>query len=182
MRESRRLAREQIPNRKHYRVPAMPPITLGEMQEGETKWVWAYCEAFSRRWWCSHHAPIALAPYVIRWGADASGDVLRRNLRCSMCGSRGASLKVPSFRGAEAGPSPWPEGEAAIVAICPTEDLRGDSQAGGAWLKKVQALSAIQPPPQGENRDRPRSEDQLSSRASALYAQDGPALASAHAR
>ena len=68
MRESRRFAREQIPNRKHYRVPAKPPITLGEMQEGETKWVWAYCEAFSGRWSCSHHAPIALAPYVIRWG------------------------------------------------------------------------------------------------------------------
>jgi hypothetical protein len=114
MRGSRRSAREQIPNRKRYTASVGPPMTLGEMQQGETKWVWAYCEAFDRQWYCQHRAPIALAPYVIRWGADAPGDVLRRNLRCSMCGRRGAALKVPSFRGMNLGPMPWPEGEAQL--------------------------------------------------------------------
>ncbi|CAN5490290.1 hypothetical protein BH10PSE7_BH10PSE7_33240 [soil metagenome] len=39
-----------------------------------------------------------LAPYVIRWGLDASSDMLRKNLRCTACGQRGAALQIPSFR------------------------------------------------------------------------------------
>jgi hypothetical protein len=33
---------------------------------------WVYCER------CLHHAPVAFVPLMIRWGADASSDRLRR--------------------------------------------------------------------------------------------------------
>ena len=44
---------------------------------------------------CLHRAPVALAPLVIRWGPDASGDMLRRCARCQRCGHRGATLQHP---------------------------------------------------------------------------------------
>ena len=79
-----------------------PVPTLGQLQTGEVKWVWAYCE----RMGCSHVAPVALAPYVIRWGPDASSDVLRERLKCAKCGRKGATLKHPSWY--EWGWQPWP--------------------------------------------------------------------------
>jgi len=32
---------------------------------------------------CPHKAPMALAPLVIRWGPDTSGDMLRQCARCT---------------------------------------------------------------------------------------------------
>jgi hypothetical protein len=52
---------------------------------------------------CQHRAPVALAPFVIRWGANASSDVLRGRLRCSICGHRGATIQRPSWAGTEIG-------------------------------------------------------------------------------
>jgi hypothetical protein len=37
---------------------------------------------------------MAIAPLIIRWGPEASSDVLRR---CARCGSRGATLQHPSY-------------------------------------------------------------------------------------
>jgi hypothetical protein len=34
---------------------------------------------------------------VIRWGADVSSDVLRKNLVCTRCGHKGNAIQVPSF-------------------------------------------------------------------------------------
>ena len=42
-------------------------------------------------------APVALAPLIIRWGEEASSDVLRRSARCARCGRNGASLTAPSW-------------------------------------------------------------------------------------
>src|SRR5947207_13878239 len=86
--------REDVPQRRS-RTPPGPVTTLGELQHG-TPWVWAYCEgpdAIGRR------SPLALAPFVIRWGADASSDVMRERLRCAVCGHRGARLEHPSWMG-----------------------------------------------------------------------------------
>src|SRR5689334_4986077 len=44
--------------------------TLGELQRS-TPWVWLWCER------CQHHAPLACAVPVIRWGPNASSDKLR---------------------------------------------------------------------------------------------------------
>src|SRR3954462_1351878 len=37
-------------------------------------WVRVRCASYP---WCGHHAPMALAPLIIRWGPDTSGDMLR---------------------------------------------------------------------------------------------------------
>jgi hypothetical protein len=46
---------------------------------------------------CGHRVAVALVPFVIRWGADASSDMLRQHARCSVCGQRGATLQHPSW-------------------------------------------------------------------------------------
>jgi hypothetical protein len=48
-------------------------------------WLWLLCNS------CGHRVAVALVPYVIRWGADASSDLLREHARCSVCGQRGAT-------------------------------------------------------------------------------------------
>lgn len=58
-------------------------------------WVWITC-AGDR---CGHRRPVALAPYVIRWGGRASSDRLRQAARCERCGHRGASITLPSWGG-----------------------------------------------------------------------------------
>jgi len=45
-----------------------------------------------------HHTPMALAPLIIRLGADASNDVRRRCARCTICGHKGATLKHPGWK------------------------------------------------------------------------------------
>jgi hypothetical protein len=47
-------------------------------------------------------------PLVIRWGGDASSDVLRACARCSRCGRKGASLTSPSWVGLDVGFAPFP--------------------------------------------------------------------------
>lgn len=78
-------------------------MSLGDVQR-TTPWTWAYCERQS----CGRGVPLAIAPYVIRWGADASSDLLRKNLTCEKCGWRGASLKHPSWKGTQIGFQPFP--------------------------------------------------------------------------
>jgi hypothetical protein len=36
--------------------------------------------------------PRCLSPFVIRWGRDASSDLLRRSARCTRCGGKGAMI------------------------------------------------------------------------------------------
>jgi hypothetical protein len=58
---------------------------------------------------CGHREPLAVAPFVIRWGPHASSDLLRQRLRCSKCGSLGAVIHGPSWGGMnDVGPSPFP--------------------------------------------------------------------------
>jgi hypothetical protein len=38
-------------------------------------------------------------PFIIRWGPDASSDVLRQRARCTACGNLGATLQHPSWGG-----------------------------------------------------------------------------------
>jgi len=53
---------------------------------------------------------VALAPFVIRCGPDASSDVLRCAARCTVCGHRGAMLKFPTCRNHNDGVLPLPVG------------------------------------------------------------------------
>jgi hypothetical protein len=86
------------------RRPPPPIATLGQLQSGEPHWVWAHCDG------CRRARPLPLAPFAIRWGAGASSDVLRRNLRCTVCGHRGASLLHPSWVDSQVGYGPFPYG------------------------------------------------------------------------
>jgi hypothetical protein len=54
-----------------------------------TPWLWLNCEH------CQHHAPLACAVAVIRWGRDASSDVLRQRARCTACGNKRATIQHP---------------------------------------------------------------------------------------
>lgn len=82
-----------------------PVPTIGAFLSGEAKWFWAYCERIG----CGHAAPIALAPFAIRWGLEASTDLIRARLRCSRCGRKGGvAIKRPSWnaRGFAVWPGP----------------------------------------------------------------------------
>jgi hypothetical protein len=80
-----------------------PPIPIiGELHR-TPYWCWLYCTARD----CSHSAPFALAPAVIRWGCDASSDLLRERARCSCCGHKGTTLRHPSWGGSHVGWKPF---------------------------------------------------------------------------
>jgi hypothetical protein len=79
-----------------------PAATLGQIHT-EPFWIWIYCSGT-----CTHCMPFALAPFVIRFGTDASSDVLRRRARCSRCGHKGASLRRPSWINGYVGIAPFP--------------------------------------------------------------------------
>jgi hypothetical protein len=70
------------------------PATLGELRR-HCPWIWVHCA----RGYCLNKVPVALAPFIIRWGAEASGDLLRTRMRCTACGSLGATLQHPSIDG-----------------------------------------------------------------------------------
>jgi hypothetical protein len=79
--------------------------TLAQLQRSAPgKWCWVYCAAYA----CLHHAPMAIAPLVIRWGPDASSDMLRQCARCLKCGHKGASLQLPSWMSTAVGFAPFP--------------------------------------------------------------------------
>src|SRR5262245_6455512 len=59
------------------------PATLVQLHR-PPGWVWVYCARYIPP--CQHHAPMALAPLIIRWGPDTSSDVLRQCARCTVCG------------------------------------------------------------------------------------------------
>jgi len=65
---------------------------------------WVHCEG------CLRPRALPLAPFVIRFGPDASSDLLRRNLRCTACGRKGATLQHPSFVDIQVGFQPFPSG------------------------------------------------------------------------
>jgi hypothetical protein len=96
---------EPLQHRLRRRSPELVS-TLGEMQQTPGGWCWLYCNDLT----CNHSAPVAIAPFVIRWGPDASSDVLRRSARCSKCGRKGATTVRASWVDTEIGFQPFPVG------------------------------------------------------------------------
>jgi len=82
--------------------PASPIPTLEQLRRG-TPWCWIVCER------CLHRTPLAFVPLIIRWGPDASSDMLRRSARCTKCGRKGAVLQHPSWAGMHIGFEPFPK-------------------------------------------------------------------------
>jgi hypothetical protein len=88
---ARWLAKRGRPRTKRQQPGPRP--TLGDLQRA-TPWVWVWCEK------CQHHAPLACAVAVIRWGPNTSSDKLRRCARCtaSFCLSRWKSSQSRAAR------------------------------------------------------------------------------------
>jgi hypothetical protein len=76
--------------RRHLPPPPVP--TLGDLHQAPG-WATLHCNAAG----CHHSARFAFAPYVIRWGKDASSDMLRQSARCSRCGGKGARITMASW-------------------------------------------------------------------------------------
>ena len=57
---------------------------------------------------CARSAAVALAPFIIRWGADASSNLLRRNARCQYCGTKGVTIQLPGWFGPNNTEAPFP--------------------------------------------------------------------------
>jgi hypothetical protein len=106
----RKIARVDRPPKRRPEPPGPVP-TLGELQARSSTWFWACCEGQHPTGEpCQRKIPLALAPFVIRWGPDVSSDVLRQNLRCTACGRRGAALQHPGWIDAIVGVRPFPAG------------------------------------------------------------------------
>jgi hypothetical protein len=78
-----------------------PRPTLEQLRRG-TPWCWVVCEG------CLHRTAVAFVPLIIRWGPDASSDILRRSAHCTRCGRKGAVLQHPSWAGMHIGFEPFP--------------------------------------------------------------------------
>ena len=96
---ARWLAKHGRPQSKRQRPGPRP--TLGDLQRA-TPWVWVWCER------CQHHAPLACAVAVIRWGPNASSEKLRQCARCTACGNKGATIQHPGWGGNDVGFLPFP--------------------------------------------------------------------------
>jgi len=103
MRHTRRDPHDDPPRRPTRRPPDRVS-TLGEMQRTPGGWIWVHCEGQR----CGHHAAMAVAPLVIRWGPETSSDKLRRCARCTACGRKGATPRRASWAGASIGWQPFP--------------------------------------------------------------------------
>jgi hypothetical protein len=66
-------------HRARLETTARATTTLGDLDRA-TPWLWLYCEK------CPHHAQLACAVPVMRWGADTSGGKLRLGGSGSMSG------------------------------------------------------------------------------------------------
>jgi hypothetical protein len=80
---------------------------------------------------CLHRTPVAFVPLIIRWGPDASSDMLRRSARCTKCGRKGAALQHPSWARMDIGFEPFP-----VLRPC----------AVGATTRFVESPGRISPP------------------------------------
>jgi hypothetical protein len=98
----RRPSRKEVKPRRTRSRPGPIP-TLGELAR-QASWVHVYCEARG----CHHSAPLRLAEVIVRYGEEASSNVLRVRTRCTACGAIGATIRLPSWVDSTTGRAPFP--------------------------------------------------------------------------
>jgi hypothetical protein len=86
------------------RETSLAPVTLGELRKSNNPWVWLFCSNTD----CGRWKPIALVPFIIRWGADATVDRLKRSALCTTCGQRGAGIATRGWHDSVVGRAQWP--------------------------------------------------------------------------
>lgn len=73
------------------RAPPGPVPTIGDLiRHKHGNWVCVYCRNDA----CSYSAPAALVPLAIRFGMNASSDMLRERVTCLACVRRGAPIML----------------------------------------------------------------------------------------
>jgi len=82
-----------------------PPPTLGELQR-TTPWVWLWCER------CQHHAPLACAVAVIRWGPEPASRINRQTKELLESRQQAAEASAARLRSLSA---PWTLAVSPIV-------------------------------------------------------------------
>lgn len=83
---------------------AFAAATMGDLIRNDPRWLWLHCENTE----CGHKRAIAVVPFVIRWGANAPSERLRRSMRCIKCGQRGAQTYAPAWVDANVRWQPFP--------------------------------------------------------------------------
>jgi len=121
------------------RTADTPIATLTDLRR-VTPWLWVYCER------CQHRSPAAIVPLMIRWGADASSDMLRQSARCTQCGGRGATIQLPGWGGQQMPVPEWPESHSPPLGRSGSARLICSELA----VRLVQSLQALRPCRQSE--------------------------------
>src|SRR4051812_20321739 len=96
----RTIAREHRPPKRRPELPGPVP-TLGELQSRYSTWVWGEGLRPGGEP-CQHKAPVALAPFVIRWGPEARATFFARTYAVRLWtpwGGFAAIVGVQPFRG-----------------------------------------------------------------------------------
>ena len=75
--------------------------TLADLR-AVTPQLWGICAR------CFRRTPTALAPWIIRWGAEASSDMLRRSAQYTESGRKGATIQIPGSGGLQSPLHGWP--------------------------------------------------------------------------
>lgn len=103
---------------RKYRVPPGPVPTLAQLATPhDASWFWAHCPIP-----CNHSGALPWSVVINKLGADASADHLRRALRCTVCGRKGAGITTVSA--ARYGLPPKPIPTAAMPAWITKQALR----------------------------------------------------------
>jgi hypothetical protein len=97
---------------RKYRATPGPIPTLGELVASGCDWLWLECNRRS----CSHRMAVRLAPFIAKYGAGVSSNLLRRNTVCTSCGHKGASTFTPRWIDLQQGIERFPA-ERALRAI-----------------------------------------------------------------
>ena len=99
---SKEPTREEAKPRRPKSIPGPVP-TLAELA-ATTPWITIFCATRD----CHHRAAMRVSDVIARFGAEASSNVLRHCCRCTECGQRGASIRLPSWVNSQVGASPFP--------------------------------------------------------------------------
>lgn len=141
---------------KPRRYPPEPIPTLWQLQTDATpKWLWLVCQRLG----CNHRSATPLAPWVIRYGPNASSSILRERTRCLACGHKGAATQMPAIAG---GPNNW--GFAEFPATQSRSAAVAAAQCGmyGDWPPRLDGEGCTgftQPPAAGTFAGRPACRD-----------------------
>lgn len=107
-----------------------PVPTIGELLSTDLKRMWSYCERIG----CGHSAPIALAPFAIRWRLHVSTDLIRDGCAVQSVGRKALrSNGQAGMREATPNGRAWRNSSAPLYLILTTTVHVGPIFVLGVW-------------------------------------------------